>query len=825
MAIFNRKSKNLMQRAMDSDWAGADDKSELIEELRTSGIRSSEALQLVWHRDSGIRSVGADLFLDKVDKKAAMVLADQMVSEASHKRSFAMRIFARFSDELLDSCFEELRRDGNPQKQRLGWDIVLNLQGQVGEKYLEKAVTQAPAAMRVTALQRLIKQSKLEQIMGILVACAKGTEERLASTALEALVSLETDNVIDLMIDRVAHGDATSRQMAAEYLRKAARRDPQRMRQSMLELMSEGEDATRRLSVEILLATGDPAEVILAVLMFSKDLVGWLRTRILETLQTFGDEVLKPAAALLQHKDDKVRTAALVLAEKFEDPRLVGPVCKMLNDEDWWLRISACDTLGRLKDERAVPHLVKALSHEEVRWAAIDALAQIGSSKALKPLAQLLRDKRKEVRAEVVRAFGRFTDKRLLPLLKQVMDTDPTSEVRTLAAEVLREMSTRLEVDSDISGSTMAVSSESMELPIDKLLAWVREQGGSDLHITCGEPPFWRQSGSLVRIEGQDVITADQCREMVLSTLKPYQRKIFDEAGEVDFCYSIPEVGRYRANAFEQRLGTCATFRVIPNLPPTFADLRIPGRLTELLDFHQGLIVVSGPAASGKSTTLAAIINLINESKPTHVITMEEPIEFVHPIKTALVNQREIGSHTENYARALRGALRQDPDVIMVGELRDPEVIAMALEAAETGHLVIATLHTTSALATVDRIIKSFPPEEQGQVRMGLSEALKYVVCQSLLPKKDGSGRVAVFEILKTTFSLSSVIREDKLQLIPSMMQIGRNVGMQTVDMALEDLVESGLISPESAWARAEKQELFEPLCDPSFLAEHKAVS
>ena len=149
MAIFNRKSKNLMQRAMDSDWAGADDKSELIEELRTSGIRSSEALQLVWHRDSGIRSVGADLFLDKVDKKAAMVLADQMVSEASHKRSFAMRIFARFSDELLDSCFEELRRDGNPQKQRLGWDIVLNLQGQVGEKYLEKAVTQAPAAMRV----------------------------------------------------------------------------------------------------------------------------------------------------------------------------------------------------------------------------------------------------------------------------------------------------------------------------------------------------------------------------------------------------------------------------------------------------------------------------------------------------------------------------------------------------------------------------------------------------------------------------------------------------------------------------------------------------
>jgi len=558
--------------------------------------------------------------------------------------------------------------------------------------------------------------------------------------------------------------------------------------------------------------------------MFSKDLVGWLRTRILETLQTFGDEVIKPAAALLQHKDDAVRTAALVLAEKFNDPRLVGPVCKMLNDEDWWLRISACDTLGRLKDERAVPHLVQALQHEEVRWAAIDALAQIGSTKALKPLAMLLRDKRKEVRGEVVRAFARFTEKRLLPLLKQVMDTDPTSEVRTLAAEALREMSARLKVQTDTSGTTMALSSESMVTPIDKLLAWVREQGGSDLHISCGEPPFWRKAGQLSRMEGQESLSADQSREMVLSTLKPHHRKTFDDAGEVDFCYSIPEVGRYRANAFEQRLGTCATFRVIPNIPPTFADLRIPGRLTELLDFHQGLILVSGPAASGKSTTLAAIINLINESKPTHVITMEEPIEFVHPVKTALVNQREIGGHTESYARALRGALRQDPDVIMVGELRDPEVIAMALEAAETGHLVVATLHTTSAVATVDRVIKSFSPDEQGQVRMGLSEALKYVICQSLLPRKDGKGRVACFEILKTTFALSAVIREDKLQVIPSMMQIGRNVGMQTVDMALEDLVESELITPEAAWLRAEKQELFEPLCDPAFLAEHKAL-
>ena len=202
------------------------------------------------------------------------------------------------------------------------------------------------------------------------------------------------------------------------------------------------------------------------------------------------------------------------------------------------------------------------------------------------------------------------------------------------------------------------------------------------------------------------------------------------------------------------------------------------------------------------------------------MITLEDPIEFVHPPKIALVNQREVGKHTESFARALRGALREDPDVIMVGEMRDPETIRMSLEAAETGHLVIATLHTTNAIQTVDRIIGAFPPSEQGQIRMSLSESLKYVMCQSLLPRKDGNGRVAVFEILKNTLNVSNLIREDKTYQLPSMMQIGRNAGMQTVDQALMALVQGDLISAEDAWLRAEKSETFEPMCSPQFLRE-----
>ncbi|MCA9560092.1 MAG: PilT/PilU family type 4a pilus ATPase, partial [Myxococcales bacterium] len=398
---------------------------------------------------------------------------------------------------------------------------------------------------------------------------------------------------------------------------------------------------------------------------------------------------------------------------------------------------------------------------------------------------------------------------------------DPSTEVRTLAAEVLRDMAARMNVKIDnTEAGTIAVSADSLEDPADRLLARMREIGASDLHLSVDEPPLVRLGGRLQRMEGQETLTAADSERLIRSVLTERQEGHLDETGELDFCYSIPSVGRYRANAYVQRLGMAATFRAIPNMPPTFDDIRLPGHLTELLNYHQGIIVVSGPAGSGKSTTLAAIVNLINETKPVHVLTLEEPIEFVHPVKTALVNQREIGKHSDSFQRALRGALREDPDVIMVGELRDSETISMALEAAETGHLVITTLHTTNAIQTVDRLITSFPPEEQQQVRMSLSESLKYVVCQQLMPTKDHDGRVAVFEILKGTFSVGNLIRDDKTYQLPSLMQIQRNVGMQTVDMALMELVESQIISPEQAYLRAQNQDLFAPLCPASFIEE-----
>lgn len=801
-----------------------EERDALIQEVRSSGVKSAQSVVLFLHADPAVRSLGSDILLTKGETSTLIEVLDK-VGDFPAARGHLGRLWARLGPDAAQKLMDTLLGDKTQQRRRQAWELVVQFNGDWRHRYLERALTDAPPAIRLPALQKLLAERPAAAQVDLLLKLATDEDGRVAGSALEAVSKLQDPRLLELMLDRLGKGDGNTRELARNWLRASAARNPAELRARMIELLAAGEEGTRHACVEIVLATGPHDEVLTQILMFCRNLVGWLRTRILETLRGFGEIIFRPACALLSHPDPEVRTAALVLAENFSDPRLVTPVTEMLKDPDWWLRITACDTLGRLKDERAVPALVAALEDADTRWAAIDALAMIGSQLALRSLVQTLRDPRAEIRLELVRAFSRFTDARLVPLLVQVKEKDTSSEVRTRASEVLRDMQGRLQMTvDDAEKGTASVMSTSMTKPIDRLLAQIREQNCSDLHLTVGEPPFVRTNGKLVRMGDVAPMSAASTEAAVFSLLNERQAATLREVGELDFCYAIPEVGRYRVNAFNQRLGWCAAFRVIPNLPPTFASLRIPGRLTELLDYHQGIILISGPAGCGKSTTLAALVNLINETKADHVITLEDPIEFVHPVKSSLVNQREVGTHTGSFARALRAALREDPDVIIVGEMRDAETVRLALTAAETGHLVIGTLHTTSAYATIDRMIKSFPPEEQAQVRMALSESMKYVVCQSLLPRKDGMGRVAMFEVLKGTMPISTLIRENKLHQIPTMMQLGRQFGMQTVDQALVELVQAGLISGEAAWRRAEKPEDFEVFCEPLFLRESAGI-
>ena len=336
-------------------------------------------------------------------------------------------------------------------------------------------------------------------------------------------------------------------------------------------------------------------------------------------------------------------------------------------------------------------------------------------------------------------------------------------------------------------------------MPIARdLLALLIERQGSDLHLACGSPPVLRVHGRIQPLESPPLAPADL--DLVLhEVLSPEKLARFSEQRDLDFVYEVPGLGRFRGNAFLQLRGASVVFRVIPDRIPTVDELGLPGVIDDLARLENGMVLITGPAGVGKSTTLAAVIDLINRTRQDHVITIEDPIEFVHSNRKALVNQREVGLHTHSFAAALRAALREDPDVILVGELRDPETIAIALTAAETGHLVLGTLHTGSSYKTIDRIIDSFPGEQQGQVRSMLSESLRAVVAQKLLRRSDGQGRVVAYEVLMNTPAISSLVREGKTFQIPGAIQMGRKAGMVLMDQSIADLVAAGLVDPAEA--------------------------
>jgi len=355
-----------------------------------------------------------------------------------------------------------------------------------------------------------------------------------------------------------------------------------------------------------------------------------------------------------------------------------------------------------------------------------------------------------------------------------------------------------------VSGGVSVSSPPGAEVPhVDDLLRLMLQRGGSDLHLTVGSPPGIRQRGEMVPVEEMTPLTPRDTMEMILGLLSEEKRRRFETELELDFAYSIPGVSRFRANVFQQRNSMGAVFRVIPIKIPTMDELGLPKVCRFLADRPRGLVLVTGPTGSGKSTTLAAMIDHINETRANHIITLEDPIEFMHRNKKCFVNQREVGEDTHSFAAALKRVLRQDPDVILVGEMRDLETISAAITAAETGHLVLATLHTTGGPETVDRVIDVFPPHQQQQVRMQLSNTLEGVLSQVLLRSTDGRTRTLAMEIMLGIPAIANLIREGKTHQMETIIQGGAQLGMQTLDQHLKNLLSAGKITFEEAIGKA----------------------
>ncbi len=356
-------------------------------------------------------------------------------------------------------------------------------------------------------------------------------------------------------------------------------------------------------------------------------------------------------------------------------------------------------------------------------------------------------------------------------------------------------------------GIDAAGKDDSVPLHIDDLLRYAVSVGASDLHLTAAMPGTIRLHGALRGIEGCPPLDNETIRDMVFGILPGSQRERFEDEHELDTSHTIPGVGRFRVNVALQRGTITAALRPIPHEMPVFSSLGLPDCIRAFTELRRGLVLVTGPTGSGKSTTLASLIDIINRTKPLHIVTVEDPIEFLHDHKRSIITQREIGEDTDSFAEALRRVLRQDPDVILVGELRDLETISMALTAAETGHLVFGTLHTQDAPQTIDRIIDVFPTQQQEQIRVMLASTLEGVVTQQLVPTADGAGRAPCAEVLVCTSAVRNLIRQAKTHQIYSLMQVGASFGMQTMDQGLAALVKSGIISESIAYDRSSNEE------------------
>lgn len=587
----------------------------------------------------------------------------------------------------------------------------------------------------------------------------------------------------------------------------------------VIPVLLDGGEVPRRKALEAVLGAveaydrggrdpGTPAsDPALAVLRAQYRLMPVLRGRLKGVLAEGGTRWVGPIVRRLETCTGRDLRLVLDFAKVLGLPDLLPGLERVLGGEDRFAAVLALQAVGAMDDRRATSLLVSSLDREDLRWTAVAMLRRRGIPETMGVLARHLQDPSPEVRLEAIGALAGFQDRRLIPYLARVAREDPVPRVRQAAAAGAASMALDLGVSLPEEDLQPAVEVGGDRSPLDRWLAEARRQGASDLHLVPGSPPAYRIHGELREIEGP-ALSESECRDLVRSVVpEALQEEVLRAMGG-DFSHDLPGVGRHRVNVFLERRGWSAVFRLVPSRPPHARELGLPPQVREAAGLSQGLVLVTGRSGSGKTSTLAALVDRINEARACHVVMLEDPIEYVHERKRALVNQREIGRHSASFPAALRAALREDPDVIVVGEMRDLLTMRMAIEAAETGHLVLATLHTPTAVGAIQRLIESFPASEQAQVRLMLADSLRLVVAQMLVRRRNGQGRVGVFEVLPVTMAVSALIRENKLAQLLAQMQVGRGEGLRTMDVALAERVRAGDITLEDAASRAQNPEV-----------------
>ncbi|MCB9778115.1 MAG: PilT/PilU family type 4a pilus ATPase [Alphaproteobacteria bacterium] len=627
---------------------------------------------------------------------------------------------------------------------------------------------------------------------------------------LDTLEEVGSPRVLPALVDALGHRQLAVRTRAGEVLAALGASGKVEIARTVLWLLRSPEADVRRLAVEIARKAKDPGETLWPRLFeLLRDHDWWVRERVADALiEMAGSRLLPYLVGFLTDRSAPVRMFAIEVIRRLREPRALGALVRAANeDADWWVRERAMAAIGELGDPRGGPYLVHiVLKEPHMRLAGLVALARLAAPDTATHVARLLTVDDVDVRRATLQCLEALGDIRVASSIEPLL-ADPDPKVRDHARRLAALW--KLQLRDDEGGP---VTPKSL---LDQLLVALDELGADDLIIAPGQRPMTKRMGRVEPLPDQPALDGSQVEAMLAPTLSSIQLSQLEAREDIDFSYEVDTHDlRFRANVFHQLRGMSAVFRAVRGTIPDLDELGLPAVVRGLGEVKNGLVLIGGPTGSGKSTTLAALIDAINRTSSRHVLTLEDPIEVVHSRKRALVNQREVGTHTASYSAALRATLREDPDVILVGEMRDLPTIRFAVTAAETGHLVLGTVHTVSADTTLDRMINVFPPDTQHQVRSMLATSLRAVVCQHLLPRADGQGRALACEVMLSNDAVAHLVRTGKTFQLPSVIATGGDSGMQSMDSDLMRLLIAGTITPQMAWMKAREKSLFEDRLD-----------
>ncbi|TMA19068.1 MAG: PilT/PilU family type 4a pilus ATPase [Deltaproteobacteria bacterium] len=634
---------------------------------------------------------------------------------------------------------------------------------------------------------------------------------------LGALEAIGTDAVLPPLVDALAHKQIPVRNRAAEVLKQLSIEGKLDVSRTVIWLLRSRDVNVRRMATEIIRTVADPDQQLWPKLMgVLRDEDWWVRERVMDALIELGGVRLTPhVVSLLTDASDVIRRFAVSVLGRIKDPKALRSLVQMATeDTDWWVKETAIESVAAINDARTVPYLLHIMAADaDVQPVCIQALIDMGVKTASPQVALLCASESADVRYLAVKYLDKFDASDQSGAVAKLND-DPHPKVRSAA----RDLITRWRIT--------AQGKPAHAVPLlDRLLLQLAQAEGDDLIIASGKPVFMKKVGR-VNAVNTTPLEEEQVKALLCPHLSTDQLMALQAMQDVDYSHEVKSEGlRFRANIFYQLGGLSGVFRRIRGTLPQFEKLGLPPLVRTFGDLKNGLVLVGGPTGSGKSTTLAALIDYINRTASRHIIALEDPIEVIHKRKESLVNQREVGSHTRTFAAALRSTLREDPNVILVGEMRDLPTIEFTVVAAETGHLVFGTVHTVSAATTVDRIVSAFPPGQQQQVRSTLADSLRAVVCQYLMKEKNGPGRVLAVELLVNNEAVSNLIRKGKAFQLPSVISTSREQGMQLMDSDLMRLVKENRISAADAYVKALSKKDFEPLLDAEEkLAQQKRI-